>query len=119
MSSTSNKNTLGDYTLEQNINNSISNHMTYIHNASGLAYTNHLAGNGLLMGKNAPETLCNNYCDIESQLRGIGSSNLVIPKKEILPELKYNKSLSISERLPTIVPESIQLDKDQRPFPLP
>jgi hypothetical protein len=119
MSSTSNKNTPGNYKLEQSSNNQFTDHMTFINSAPAEAFTNHFAGDGLLMGKNAREHLCNNYCDVESQLRGIGSTNLVTPKKEVLPELKYVQSLSISDRLPTIVPEPLKIDKDQRPFPTP
>ena len=119
MSSTTNKNTPGNYKLEQNVNNNINNHMTFINSAPAEAFTNHFAGDGLLMGKNAREHLCSNYCDIESQLRGIGSTNLINPKKEVLPELKYVQSLSISDRLPMITPEPFKLDKDQRYFPVP
>jgi len=119
MSSTTNKNTPGNYKLEQNLNNNINNHMTFINSAPAEAFTNHFAGDGLLMGNNAREHLCSNYCDIESQLRGIGSTNLINPKKEVLPELKYVQSLSISDRLPMITPEPFKLDKDQRYFPVP
>jgi len=52
-------------------------------------------------------------------LRGIGTSNLVNPKASIQPELKYMQSLSISDRLPTIVPEPLKPDIAQRHFPIP
>lgn len=119
MSSTTNKNTPGNYKLEQKTNNQITDRMLYINGATSEAYTNHFAGNGLLGGSNARSHLSNNYCDIESQLRGIGTSNLVNPKSDIQPELKYMQSLSISDRLPTIVPEPLKLDKEQRYFPVP
>tara|TARA_B110000967_G_scaffold193101_1_gene220312 strand:+ start:950 stop:1309 length:360 start_codon:yes stop_codon:yes gene_type:complete len=119
MSSTTNKNTPGNYQLEQKMNNNLTDRMLYINAASSEAYTNHFAGNGLLMGSNARSHLSDNYCDIESQLRGIGTSNLVNPKASIQPELKYMQSLSISDRLPTIVPEPLKPDIAQRHFPIP
>ena len=119
MSSTTNKNTPGNYKLEQQVNDQIKDRMLYINGASSEAYTNHFAGDGLLGGSNARNHLSNNYCDIESQLRGIGTSNLVNPRSDVQPELKYMQSLSISDRLPIIVPEPLKQDKDQRHFPIP
>lgn len=115
MASTNNKNTPGNYKAEQAINSLIGNYTTYIQSAQGEAYTNHFAGDGLLMGTNARTTLCNNYTDVESQLFGIGATNLVNPKSLVKPEIKYMQSVSIIDRLPVVVPEPLILEKNQRP----
>ena len=115
MASTNNKNTPGNYKAEQSINSSIGNYTTYIQSAQGEAYTNHFAGDGLLMGTNARTTMCHNYTDVESQLFGIGTTNLVNPKPSVTPQMKYMQSVSVIERLPVLVPEPLIVDKNQRP----
>ena len=120
MSSTSNKNTPGNYNLEQSSNNNFTNHMTFINSAPAEAFTNHFAGDGLLMGKNARQHLCNNYCDVESQLRGIGSTNLVDPKPPTQAQLKKLPEVKYYDKIPIIMHEdhSNMLLKNQRPFPI-
>ena len=115
MASTKNKNTFGNYRAEQFINTSIDSYSTYVNGGSALAYSNHLAGDGLLMGKNARSTLCNNYIDVESQLFGIDATNLVNPKMDVTPEFRYVQSLNIINRLPVLIPEPLIVDKYQRP----
>jgi len=116
MASTRNKNSQGDYNAEQMINKSIDTYATYIQSANAEAYTNHFAGDGLLVGKNARSTLCNNYTDVESQLFGIGTTNLVEPKSKVYPEMKHMQSLCIIDRLPVLIPEPLIIDKNQRPY---
>ena len=118
MASTSNKNTPGNYYHEQKSNELNHNYMTYINSGYGEAYTNHFAGDGLLPGKNARTYLCNNYCDIESQLFGIGSTNLVNPYKQVEPQIRNMPSLSIMNKTPLILPVPLVIEKNQRPYPL-
>ncbi len=118
MTSTSNKNTPGNYVLEQKMNQHIGDYRTYLHSAAGEAHTNHLPGNGLLPASNARTHLCGNYCDVESQLRGIGSTNLVTPQKPVPPQFQSIPSLSIMDKLPTLLPEPLVVEKNQRPYPL-
>jgi len=113
MASTSNKNTPGDYAQEQKMNSRIGEYATYI--SSTQAYTNHLPGNGLLAGKIARSSLCSNYCDVESQLFGIGTTNLVKPHVQVHPQLRSISSLSVSDRLPVILPDPLIIEQDQRP----
>jgi len=118
MASTRNRNSEGDYIAEQRINQQIDTYATFINSAPGEAFTNHLAGDGLLMGKNARSTLCNNYTDMESQLFGIGSTNLVNPKSHISPDFRYIQSLNVIDRLPVLIPEPLIIQKNQRPYPM-
>jgi len=118
MASTSNKNTPGNYVLEQKMNQYIDGYRTYLHSAAGEAHTNHLPGNGLLPASNARTHICGNYCDVESQLRGIGSTNLVNPKTPVTPQFQSIASLSVMDKLPVLIPEPLVVEKNQRPYPL-
>ena len=113
MSSTRNKNSIGDYQHEIRSYTHASNYMTF--QQAGKAPTNHFAGDGLLMGRMAPENLSNNACDIESQLRGIGSTNLVNPEKQVQPKFHDVKSLNVIDRLSMVIPEPLIVEKNQRP----
>jgi hypothetical protein len=115
MASTSNKNTPGNYALEQNMNRYIDDYRVYLHSAAGEAFTNHLPGDGLLPASNARTHLCENYCDVESQLRGIGSTNLVNPQKAVVPQLHPVKSLSIMNKTPVILPDPLVVETNHRP----
>jgi len=118
MASTISKNTPGDYVKEQEINNGISGHLLYKHSAGALAYVNMYAGEGLLMGKNAREGYCKNYVDVESQLRGIGLTNLVNPKPPVRPDILPIYSLDVFQKNKVQLPEAIVVQKNQRPYPL-
>lgn len=115
MASTSNRNTPGNYALEQKMNQHIDSYQTYLHSGAGEAYTNHLPGNGLLPASTARSQLCGNYCDVESQLRGIGSTNLVNPQTPVVPQHRTLDSLSIMTKLPVLLPEPLVVEKNQRP----
>lgn len=116
MASTRNKNEAGDYKQQQSINHRIDNYMSYINSAPAQAYTNHFPGDGLLMGSNARESFCHNYVDVETELFGIGSTNLVKPRAKITPQLETPKSLNIIDRLTVLVPEPLIIQKDNRPM---
>ena len=113
MASTRNRNTYGDYQLEQRLNNGVS---TYCTNAYGAPSSVYLPGDGLLAGKVGYNDLASNGMDVESFLWGIGSTNLVEPKSEFRPKIKPLKSLNVICRIPTIVPEPLVLEPNQRPL---
>lgn len=115
MASTRNKNTPGDYASEQR---SILNQMNYnTYEPYGAPTTTLFSGDGLLMGRIAPQgTLAGNACDIESSLFGIGSTNLVNFQTPVVPELYPVKSLSIIDRIPVLVPKPLEVQAGQRPL---
>ena len=78
MSSTSNKNTPGNYQLEQ----LESQKQRAYHNYQGRSVNNVncLPGDGLLSGRCPSMILSHNCTDIESELFGVGSTNLVHAK---------------------------------------
>jgi len=114
MASTRNKNTAGDYKLEQLQNTNIVNYDTYA--PYGKPEQALFAGDGLIHGRMASEQLSNNSADIESMLFGIGSTNLVHPNAPITPHIKQIKSLSIIDRLPLYLPSDLIITADQRPM---
>lgn len=116
MASTSNKNSPGNYYHEQQSHKHHGEYTTYTNSGSGMAYTNNLAGDGLLSGKNARSSLCSNYNDIESQLFGIGSTNLVTPYKQVTPQFINVQSLHIFQKQQVQLPEPLIIEKNQRPM---
>jgi hypothetical protein len=118
MASTRNKNTKGNYDLEQRSLQNHSEYLTYIHSQSGRPTQTMFPGNGLLQGRIAPTELSRNTCDIESFLYGIGSTNLVTPLSETNVEILKLKSLDIAKRIQLFVPDPIVVRNDERPFPL-
>lgn len=113
MSSTRNKNSPGDYLLEQRGHNHIQSYLSC--SSYGEPTNVYFAGDGLLMGRIPANHLSNNHCDIETQLFGIGSSNLVTPKQNAMPDIKSVKSLNIIDKTPVILPDPLVVEKNQRP----
>jgi hypothetical protein len=70
------------------------------------------------MGRIASTNLSNNNVDIESQLYGIGSTNLVTPKENVRAEIKRLKSLNVIDRIPNYIPPHFVLERGNRPFAL-
>lgn len=118
MASTRNKNTPGNYAIEQRNNTLTAQYSSYEHAAQGAPVDTYFAGDGLIIGRIAASKLSDNSCDIESQLFGIGSTNLVTPKEPIQPSIKPVQSLSIIDRLPILVPEPLVVERNQRPYPM-
>jgi hypothetical protein len=118
MSSTRNRNTPGDYALEQKEMVKQYAYNGYKHSAYGSAMTTNFAGHGLLMGRMPAEKLSENSCDIESQLFGIGSTNLVTPKAPVVPRILPVESLCMIRRLPVVLPEPLLVQENQRPYPM-
>jgi hypothetical protein len=118
MASTRNRNTPGDYKMEQQRNIDRVEYLTNKQNSYGAPVNTYFAGDGLITGRIAAENLSNNYCDIESKLFGIGATNLVYGSPKVFPDVKPIQSLSIIDRLKIVLPEPLAVEKDQRPSPL-
>ena len=117
MASTRNKNTSGNYNLEQKQNTGSTSWQLYTNGANGYAYDTRLPGNGLNPGQVPWSKLSNNPADIESFLFGINSTNLVAPAPPLVPELTYLKTANIFNTTPVIMPIPQAIPKNQRPFP--
>ena len=119
MASTRNRNTPGNYCLEQREFRQSENYTLYPNSQYGAAYDTKLAGVGLNPAQIPGNQLSVNTADIESFLFGINSTNLVNPAPCFKPELKKLKSANIFNKEPTIMPIPLVIEGNQRPFPVP
>ena len=119
MASTRNKNTPGNYCLDQRQNVGIEDWQLYKNGANGTAYDTKLCGNGLNPGQLPWNTLSHNPADIESFLFGINSTNLVNPAPALTPELKWLQTANVFKTSNVIMPVPQAIPKYQRPFPVP
>lgn len=114
MTSTCNKNTRGNYAMElaQNIN--VQDYL--LKPEYGIAEKTYNPGNGI-GGAHLPNTiLANNAVDIESFLRGTGTTNLTKPEETFTADLNCVKSLNIYQREPVVVEPQFNAQTDQRPL---
>lgn len=118
MTSTRNRNTYGDYQLENNQNNALLN--TFISD-SRIYRQNCIAGDGLLSGGKYPANiLSSQQIDTETFLLGIGSTNLTLPpsaSSSSAPSknLSHLPSLNIFQRNAVVFPEPLVVRDGQRP----
>ena len=112
MASTRNKNTVGNYEHEQNEMHKIRRYEMYV--GFGHNDTTCFAGNGLIHGHYPYNTLAKNYYDVESELFGIGSTNLVNSRSAFIPEPIHMKTLSIINKNPVLLPEPLVVERGQR-----
>ncbi len=119
MASTRNKNTPGNYCLEQREYKNSEQYTLYPNSQHGAAYNTRLPGNGLNPAQIPWNKLSYNAPDIESFLFGINSTNLVTPAPCLVPELAKLNSANIFEKEPTYIPEPLVVEKNQRPSPIP
>ena len=118
MASTRNRNTPGNYCLEQKEYNQTSTYTLYANSQYGAAYNTRLPGNGLLPAQIPWNKLSHNAADTESFLFGINSTNLVNPAPCFVPEISKLSSTDIYEKRPTYIPEPLVIEKNQRPYPI-
>jgi hypothetical protein len=116
MASTRNNNDRGNYKLEERSHEDQRLYLMYKNQGNGQSFTNHYAGDGLLGGQMGPLALSRNFADIDSYLKGTGSTNLVTPMAPIQPQFKELETLSVIDRIPFILPEPLKVDKNQRPL---
>jgi hypothetical protein len=113
MASTRNKNTSGDYQLETDryiANCAYNTNVEY-----GRAQTTYLPGDGLVGAKIPGSELSKNPWDIESELFGIGSTNLVEPIQPVVHTLNKLACISNVNRIPLFVPAPISISTSERP----
>ena len=115
MASTRNKNTPGNYCLEQKQFTDSSRWALYENGACGQAYDTKLSGTGLNPGQLPWNTLSRNPADIESFLFGINSTNLVKPEKPLTAKLIHLPSENLFEPNNVCMPNPLYVQKNQRP----
>jgi hypothetical protein len=119
MASTRNRNTPGNYCLEQKQYKNSETYTLYPNSQYGAAYNTRLPGNGLLPAQIPWNKLSYNAADTESFLFGINSTNLVNPAPCFVPEPVKMDSTNIFNKGPIYMPEPLATETNQRPFPVP
>jgi hypothetical protein len=115
MTSTRNKNTPGNYCLEQR---EYKNAVGYtIFPSFGTSYSTQLPGDGFASARIPWDKMSYNAPDVESFLFGINSTNLVNPAPKFVPELAKLGTLNLYEKGKVIIPEPLVIEKNQRPLP--
>tara|TARA_Y100000816_G_C26103156_1_gene585245 strand:+ start:2674 stop:3036 length:363 start_codon:yes stop_codon:yes gene_type:complete len=116
MTSTRNKNSKNDYLIEQKSYKDGTQYNLYEYSQHGKPETTMLPDFGLNSARMSRFELSSNSVNIESQLFGIGSTNLVEPKS-VIPESNIHiphASIHTFDDF-TIMPEPLVIEKDQRP----
>ena len=115
MACTRDKNSKGNYCLEQKGLEHIRQNLTFYNAPNGHAYKPafpELYNNGHVP---ADVLSCNNV-DIESALFGIDSCNLVNPKPPTVAQLKSLPTTSFFDKPTVVMPNNVYQDNSQRPF---
>ena len=117
MASTRNKNTLGNYKLEQLQYMQNEQYNLYKNSQYGEAVSTMLPGNGLGVAQISRDQLSHNPIQIESFLFGINATNLVKPEPCLVPEFKKLETADIYKNKPTIMPLPLVIERN-RPYPI-
>uniref|UniRef100_A0A6C0HRQ2 Uncharacterized protein n=1 Tax=viral metagenome TaxID=1070528 RepID=A0A6C0HRQ2_9ZZZZ len=88
-----NNNTKENYSLEQKQNSCAYNYIFYHSKVSPK-----LQGNGLGIAKIHPSMINENYIDIDSELKGIGSCNFIEPQYKVQYNPNHIKVLDLYEK---------------------
>jgi len=117
MTSTRNKNTQLNYNLEKSNKEKLLREKLYLHSASGRPVTEFIPSIGYTPSHLSRDALANNAIDIESQLRGIGSSNLETPCNVVVPSIRTLGLADFFERQQNVImPYPMVYEKNQRPI---
>jgi hypothetical protein len=117
MTSTRNKNTQLNYNLEKYNTEKLLRENLYLHSSSGRPISECIPSLGYMPSHLSREALASNSIDIESQLRGIGSTNLETPCEVIVPNIINLEFKDFFERQQHIImPYSMVYENNQRPI---
>jgi len=118
MTSTHLNNSCGMYKLEQNINSNIQN--TNLYKGQSIPRQSRFANLGInnqrMIAGYYNNVLSNNPTDIESQLYGIGSTNLVQKKDPVYPQLnRLDTETLVKPNIAQYIPQPLVVEKNHRP----
>ena len=116
MASTRNKNTSGNYILEQRNFSLARDYDSYQHSQYGKAYSNALPCLGFNPSHMPMQTFAHNPIEIEGALFGINSTNLVNPQAKVVPQQKTLPTIKYFDTTPLIMPNPLVIENKQRPF---
>lgn len=120
MASTKNKNTKSDYLVEREVNKRYFEYVNFLNSSQGPATDFKIHNGGSAPpSKLSRDFLCGNAIDVESRLRGIGSTNLVIPQDRVIPKINKYENISFFDRGYTVIPDPLIVLENQRARPVP
>ena len=109
----------GNYKLETNMNKHNLNIATYKYGSYGMAYKPAIACGGTAPPSHMSNIhLSENPIAIESQLFGLGSTNLVEKYKPEQARIKRLDVVSFFDRNTVVMPNKLVIEKYQRALPL-
>jgi len=116
MTSTRNKNSQLNYDLEKSNKEKLLREKLYLHSASGRPVSECIPAIGYTPSHLSRDALANNSIDIESQLLGIGSTNLETPCEVVVPSIRTLDLTEFFERQKSVVmPYPMVYEINQRP----
>jgi len=116
MTSTRNKNTQLNYNLEKSNTEKLLRENLYLHSSSGRPISECIPSLGYMPSHLSREALASNSINIESQLRGIGSTNLETPCEVIVPSITNLEFKDFFDRQQHIImPYPMVYENNQRP----
>ena len=118
MTSTRNKNSQGDYNLEQYQYRMIRNYSSFENSSYGRAYMTTIPDIGMIPSKVAPHHFSKNPIEIENMLFGINSTNLVNSTPKTIPKLHTPRTSVFFQRQTIIMPKPLVIEPNQRPYPI-
>lgn len=119
MASTRNNNMRTEYSLQQRQYGHVFDRNTYEHSSNG-----NPVNPGLPLAGSAPPShmsrcdLSSNSIDIETQLFGISSTNLVKRPEKVNPRLKKLKDIKFFDRKEVLLPRDIFMPTNQHALPI-
>ena len=119
MASTRNKNMPSDYCLQQRNYSLANDYRLYPNSQTGKAYNPAIPCIGYTPSHMPNSTFSYNPTDIESNLFGINSSNLVYHQAPLAPALKTLDFTSFFDRKAVTLPNPLVVEYGNRPFPIP
>lgn len=114
MASTRDKNSQGNYALEQRALKRVRENLEFYNGPNGHAYKPALP-EFYNISRIPADVLSSNPTDIESSLWGINSGNLVSPMPKVVPHLKKLSTVSFFETQEVVPEVSCKINNTERP----
>lgn len=114
MSSTRNLNTKTDYCQEQDTFQRNMDYNLFKNSQYGKSYRPAIPNKGIGVPNFTMEERSTNGVDVESELFGIGSTNLVKPRNRFIPNPYNLPNICLYENDSTIIPKPLVVEKNQR-----
>ena len=114
MASTTNKNTKEDYCLQQQIFERNMDYNLYQHSQHGSSYQAAIPNKCVGIPKFSMNERTTNGIDVESELKGIGSTNLVKPRARFIPNPHLLPNICFFNQPSTQLPNPVVVQKNQR-----